>query len=285
MSDIDRISSSSQEAARDAQVADQKKTKILEKNATQYGAGQKGVLQDKKLKSSFDDVLKNVSDQGAQVFAPDAKFDSRLKEVQKDKDHSSSERDTEDDRKEPKKSEGTKENKETSQSVKERVVAKHGSGEQKQDSGSGSGEQREGRSGQGFSQKGESARMFAAEQKKAQTGPAPTPEMAGLNFQTVTPPEATEVPRELPKAVLDQIIQYVRIGLNKELNKEIQVDFHDQVFNGLRLKVTAHGKEVSVEFIVPNRAVQDCFKQEREKIALALGEKGVDVRSITVTLL
>ncbi|KAB2837421.1 hypothetical protein F9K50_11085 [bacterium] len=99
----------------------------------------------------------------------------------------------------------------------------------------------------------------------------------------MTPPEAPAAPRELPKALLDQIVQSVTIIQKGDLQKEIQIDFHDKIFHGLKLKVTSQGQEVSVEFLVPNRTVEETFKQERENIALALGEKGVDVRSIDVT--
>lgn len=288
MSEVDRPSAS-QDAIRAQQIADHKKQKSVEKTATQFGAQQqKGVGQDKKLQSSpFDEVLKSASEQGAQNFAPEAKFDSRLKEVQRERENtSSSDRDREDDGKDSKKkTEGSRESKENSaQSVKERVMAKHGSEGQKQDSGGGSGEQRDGRSGQGFAQKGSAARFQEAGSKKADLAPAPTPQMPKLDLQTAAQIDAVHAPRELPKAVLDQIVQYVRIGVNKELNKEIQIDFNDQVFNGLKLKVVSHGKEVSVEFTVPNRSALDCFKQEREKLALTLGEKGIDVRSITVQM-
>jgi hypothetical protein len=282
MSEVDRPSAN-QEAVRAAQIADQRKTKQSEKTATQYGSQRGVAAEGKKISSAFDDVLKNVSEQGAPAFAQDAKFDSRLKEIQGDQEHSSDREDKEEDKKDTKKSEASRETKETSQTGREKVLAKQGSGEQKQDSGGGSGEQKEGKSGQGFQQKSQSAQNFM-ELKKNQPAPAPGPEMQRLGQPSTELVGSTQTTRELPKAVLDQIVQYVRIGLNKDLNKEIQIDFHDQFFNGLKLKVTSHGKEVSVEFIAQNRSVKDCFQQERENIALALGEKGIDVRSITVTM-
>ncbi|HKX11960.1 MAG TPA: hypothetical protein VJP40_02315 [bacterium] len=282
--------SAGEEARAAARAADNKKTKQAQTLAGQQGALQSGQgQQSKKLQASpFDELLKNASESGqaSNLLPPENKFDSRLKEAAHDEDrHSSSDRDkTEDDKKSSdNKPDAGKKNKDTGLTARERVLGKHSSGDQ--GSGGGSGEKREGGSGQKNMQRdSQTSQNFAADLRRRDPAPAPVPvEFQKIQQIDVTKIEAPEAPRELPKALLDQIVQSVTIVQKKDLSKEIQIDFHDSVFNGLRLKVTAQGKEVSVEFLVPNRSVEETFKNERENIALALGEKGVDVRSIKVT--
>ncbi|MFO1464568.1 MAG: hypothetical protein U1F66_12410 [bacterium] len=279
--------SASEEARAAALAADQKKTKQTQNLAGQQGAMAQGAVQDKKLRASpFDEALKTASDQSAaNLLPPENKFDSRLKEVHRDEERSS-DRDKDDDRKPGDKAEAGKKTKEPASGVRERVLGKHSSGEQ-QGSGSDSGGKREGGGGsqqRGMQKDSATAQAFASDLKRRDPAPAPVPmDMPKLQPMQVTPPEAAAAPRELPKALLDQIVQSVTIIQKGDLSKEMQIDFHDKVFHGLKLKVTTHGKEVSVEFLVPNRSVEETFKQERENIALALGEKGVDVRSIQVT--
>jgi hypothetical protein len=283
--------SAGEEARAAARAAENKKTKPQTQNlAGQQGALQSGQAnQGKKLENKFDEMLKHAAETGsaANLLPPENKFDSRLKEITREDDRGGggSDRDKADDDKKAgdSKSDAGRKSKDTGLSARERVLGKHSSGEQ--GSGGGSGEKREGGSGQrGMSKDSQTAQNFAADLRRRDPAPAPVPvEFQKIQQIDVTKVEAAEAPRELPKALLDQIVQSVTIVHKKDLSKEIQIDFHDSVFNGLRLKVTAQGKEVSVEFLVPNRAVEETFKNERENIALALGEKGVDVRSIKVT--
>jgi len=277
--------SASEEARAAALSADLKKSKQTQNLAGQQGSKAAGLGQTKNLKSSaFDDLLRNASsDQdAANLLPPENKFDSRLKEASSD-DERSSDQDKEDDAKPSDKSDAGKKTKEPASGVKERVLAKQSSGEQ-QGSGSDSGGKKEGGSQRGFQKDTGNAQAFASDLKRRDPVPAPVPtEIAKIQQPTITAPEAAEAPREMPKALLDQIVQSVTIINKADLNKEIQIEFHDRIFNGLKLKVSAQGKEISVEFIVPNRTVEETFKNERENIALALGEKGVDVRSIHVT--
>ena len=285
--------SAGEEARAAARAAENKKTKQTQNLAGQQGALQSGQAgQNKKLSgsSSFEEMLKTAEQGSASnLLPPEQKFDSRLKEITREDDRhsSSSDRDkAEDDKKAAdNKPEGGKKSKDTGLTARERVLGKHSSGEQ--GSGGGSGEKREGGGGQrGFQKDSQSSQNFAADLRRRDPAPAPVPmEFQKIQQVDVSKIEAPEAPRELPKALLDQIVQSVTIVQKKDLSKEIQIDFHDSVFNGLRLKVTAQGKEVSVEFLVPNRTVEETFKHERENIALALGEKGVDVRSIKVTRL
>jgi hypothetical protein len=280
--------SASEEAAAMARRSDATRDKKTEsKAAAQASQGQKVAGQEKQLKSSFDDVLSKLSEGNAPTVSQEAaKFDSKLQEAHRDQDHSSS-RDHDDDKKPTDKADAGKKTKEGSETARERVVGKSHSGQGgQQDSGKGGGEEKGG-GGRGFGQKNQAA--LAKEQaqmqdfQKMQAAPAPAP-MPMQAVATAAPAETVAAPRELPKPLLEQIINYVRIGLDKKLNKVMEIEFKDQVFNGLQLKVTSHGKEVSIEFIVPNRSVRECFLQERENLAMTLGEKGIDCRDIVVSM-
>ena len=285
--------SAGEEAAAAARRADQTRVKKTESSAIQQGAqGKKGGGSTKELKSTFDDVLSKMSETPTTALPQEAKFDSRLKEVQRDQEHSSSDRDSDDEKKPKEKSEGSKKTKDPSDIGRERVMAKHeGGGQKQQDSGKGSGDGKGEQKGGGFQQKSQAQlaqdQSQTEELRRLQQGQAnvPAPGLTPAQLQNVNPEVvALEAPKELPKAMLQQIISHVRLGVDKNLNKMMEIDLHDEVFQGLQLRVTSHGKEVSVEFIAPNRSVKDCFMQEREKIAMALGEKGVEVRDIMVTM-
>lgn len=283
--------SAGEEAAAAARRADATRDKKTENMATQQGLhGKKVPGQEKNLKSSFDDMLSKLSESSTPSANQEAaKFDSKLQEIHREQDQSgSSDRDKDDDKKPKEKSDAGKKTKEGSEITKERVVGKHQSGQGQQDSGKGGGEEKGGQGGGRQSQN--KAQSIAREQAQAeelrnmQAAPAPAPPAPLQALNQVVAPEAVTAPRELPKALLDQIISHVRIGRDKDMNKVMEIEFQDQYFNGLQLRVTSHGKEVSVEFIVPNRSVKETFLQERENLAMTLGEKGIDCRAITVTL-
>lgn len=287
MSDHTRISSAEQ-AAKDSIAASQKKVKIknAQKATTQHqGTQAKGGEGTKKLQSSFDDMLDNVSGQNTPMVSPEAKFDSALRGIQHEDDDSSSDQDGEEneDKETKTKNKGEKSltSREGTAGIRGRVTAKQSLKDQGEGGSSGRQDQQSDKSAQDKMPLSERMRGSAP---KAEPGPAPSPIFGMGQAGAVKAPEATIKPRTLPKAVLDQIVQSVTIARSKELGKEIQIDFKDNFFNGLKLKVTAKDNEISIEFLCPNRDVEATFKNERDKIASILGNKDIDVRSINVTL-
>lgn len=286
-SEINRPSGSelAQQQAR-AKDASKRKTqaKQMDKAAGQHAAGKQGQQQvqgqGKKLKSAFDNVLDSLADQATPMALPESKFDSKLKEIQRDDDRSAGDRDGEDeDNKTKDKSEKSESSRETASGSKRRIGAKHGL----KDRGSGSGGDKEGQ--KGSQDKSAASNLLKRQMVKPEPMPAPSP-MGPAGPANLTPEvQSAQAARELPKALLDQIIQSVTIIKGKDLKKEMHIDFNDNFFNGLKLKVVSQNGEVSIEFLVPNRSVQDTFNNEKEKIAAALGEKDIDVRSIDITLL
>ncbi len=91
--------------------------------------------------------------------------------------------------------------------------------------------------------------------------------------------------REIPKQVLDQIVQYVRVGLNKDLNKEIQVDLSEKIFKGLSLRVSSNRGLIQVSFLTGNAEVRRLFEASKNQIAQELKQKGIQVEKIQVQFL
>lgn len=287
MSEVNRTSANEQARA-DAIKAAQKKTKSdpVKTSGSQTQSGQQAAKgTGKNLKSAFDNVLDSLHEGQAVPMssAEVSKFDGKLSEARRDDERESRDDSKDDDKKKVRDGgEKTENSRENTGGIKGRVAAKQNFQGQGQGSGS-----EDGREGQPQNKEGETTMGQQGQDpalKKGQNTPAPSPV---FNFQKVAEVQAVDsvaAPKGLPKAVLDQIVQSVTIMRNKELGEEIQIDFHDNFFNGLKLRVSSKNKEVNIEFIVPNRDVEATFNGERDKIAAALGEKNIDVRSIRVTL-
>jgi len=86
----------------------------------------------------------------------------------------------------------------------------------------------------------------------------------------------------LSQQVLDKIIQNVRIGINRKGEKEIQIDLHERIFRGLKLRVTEKGGKVNVHFRMVDKKGRALFEKNSDAIRDALASKGIDVEEITV---
>ncbi len=87
----------------------------------------------------------------------------------------------------------------------------------------------------------------------------------------------------LTQAVLNQLVQYVRVGINRMGDKEIQIDLHEQIFKGLKLRVTSHEGKVDVHFMAADSKTRTLFEKNRDSIRDALEKKGILVEDIRVT--
>jgi hypothetical protein len=86
----------------------------------------------------------------------------------------------------------------------------------------------------------------------------------------------------LTQQVLDKIVQYVRIGINRAGNKEIQVDLHQKIFRGLKLRVVARGGKVTVHFRTADTKAREIFEHNSDALRDALSKKGIEVEEITI---
>ena len=52
--------------------------------------------------------------------------------------------------------------------------------------------------------------------------------------------------------MLDQIIQVIKVGMNKDDQKEIHLDLNEKVFRGLSLKITSKNGKVDLHWLFSN---------------------------------
>ncbi len=89
-------------------------------------------------------------------------------------------------------------------------------------------------------------------------------------------------PKMLPKAVLDQIVRYCRVITKTDGDKEIDMQLHDELFKGLRLKVSVTEGRVQATFITVSPEVGQLFRAQKSDLTRALEEKGIAVESLNV---
>ena len=88
---------------------------------------------------------------------------------------------------------------------------------------------------------------------------------------------------QMTQAILNQIVQYVRVGINRMGGKEMQIDLHEKIFRGLKLRVTSTAGKVEVHFIAADAQTRSVFEKQRDAIRDALEKKGIVVEDIRVT--
>jgi len=155
--------------------------------------------------------------------------------------------------------------------AEQRVVAKHST---KEHGGRGGG-----KGGKGGSFEG---RRGVATRSKAE-GLKQAPAHLRAQFANKLVQAAKQPSRALTQQVLNQIVQYVRIGINSNDEKEILVDLHERIFKGLKLRVATKGKgKVTVNFTTADSEVRSLFLANRGDIRDALERSGIDVDEITV---
>ena len=87
----------------------------------------------------------------------------------------------------------------------------------------------------------------------------------------------------LSQEILNKVVQYVRMGVNTKGEKEIQLDLHQKIFRGLKLRVTEKDGKVNVHFSTFDKKGRAVFEKSSDEIRDALSKKGIDVGEIVVT--
>jgi hypothetical protein len=88
---------------------------------------------------------------------------------------------------------------------------------------------------------------------------------------------------QLSQQVLNQIVQYVKIGLNRQGEKEIQVELNEKVFRGLKLRVISREGRVAVHMRTFDSKGRRSLEKNKGAIRDALTSKGIDVDEILVS--
>jgi len=87
----------------------------------------------------------------------------------------------------------------------------------------------------------------------------------------------------LTQHVLNKLVQFVRVGINREGEKEIQVELSERIFRGLKLRVIARGGRVAVHLRTSDPKGKKAFEDNEEAIRDALSKKGIDVDEIVIS--
>ncbi len=159
--------------------------------------------------------------------------------------------------------------------AEQRVVAKHGLKDR--DSGGQSGER--GHGGGGFM-----GRRDTGGKSTRQLSSSHTPVQLRAQFARNLAKAARMPENVFTQHVLNQIVRYVRIGINAEGEKEMRLELHEKIFRGVRLRVSTKGKgKVVVHFTTSDAEAREAFMKQRDAIRGALAKKGIEVAEITIT--
>ena len=100
--------------------------------------------------------------------------------------------------------------------------------------------------------------------------------------QGAIPPEKLSGPR-LTKTVLEEIVQWVRLGMNQHLGKEMEIQFKKDFFRGLKLKVSLKNGKVHVWFgCNHDKSVHQLMSGEKSTLQQLLLDKNIPVAEIVV---
>ena len=105
----------------------------------------------------------------------------------------------------------------------------------------------------------------------------------GKQLQAAMSKAGNAVPKTISQEVLNQLVQYVRLGLSREGGKEIELQLHEKVFKGLRLRLSSNHGKVEVHFMAATAEVRELFTREASRIKGELIAKGVAVETIQVS--
>ncbi len=187
---------------------------------------------------------------------------------------------------------GGSERKESTQKAKEaeqRVVSKEGRGGQSQSHSGQGGQQGAGQQSKGQSQsqaKGQPEK--ATQQQQAKEAPksfvnqaaATTSETSGTTQTAASAP----LPKAIPQRILDQIVSYARLVTRKGGETEMELALRDEVFKGLRMRISTKNGKISATFVTSSKDVRDLFNNEKRALNHELTEKGLAVESIDVIM-
>ena len=234
----------------------------------------------KEQKSAFDELLEKSRAQQGQF---DARFQSQ-KTTQQGVNEADSQQEKRRHEKEDKDKEEKKESKGDGATDRShvdtghrKVVAKGGTGE-REGHGSGSGESRGGGS---FEKKSTSKNVELGKGEKARVGNFTNAE----KFQQMLSKEVAQSNSRanLSPELIRELVRYVRMGVNRLGEKELQMDLHEEVFKGLKLHLTSAGGKVKVHFLTADGDTRRLFANSIPSLEKSLKEKGVLVESIQVS--
>lgn len=107
-------------------------------------------------------------------------------------------------------------------------------------------------------------------------------ELLAVRSLTSTAAKPQRAPEVLSKAVLDQIVQYCRLTTKTDGDKELEMQLHEVIFKGLKIRVSVTEGKVDATFVTQSEEVKKLFNSQKNEIRKALAEKGIEVKNINV---
>ena len=107
-----------------------------------------------------------------------------------------------------------------------------------------------------------------------------------MRSRTLERPSASAGPapmgKALPKKVIDEVVQAVRVGVNRAGDKEVQLDLKSNVLEGLRIKVSVHDNKVMTVLEVSSYSVKNTLETHMSELRQALEQKGITMAQVDI---
>jgi hypothetical protein len=91
-----------------------------------------------------------------------------------------------------------------------------------------------------------------------------------------------KVERSLPRQVIDEVVQAVRVGVNRAGDKELQFDLKSNVLDGMTIRVSIHEGKVVTILEAASRDVKDKLESHVGELMHTLTQKGLQVANVEV---
>ncbi len=88
---------------------------------------------------------------------------------------------------------------------------------------------------------------------------------------------------EMIQHILDKIIQFAKVGINHDGDKEIQLELNEKICKGMKLRIISKKGKVHAEFKTDKEDVKQVLHSHNEKLLSRLKRKGIDIDEIIIS--
>ena len=88
--------------------------------------------------------------------------------------------------------------------------------------------------------------------------------------------------KQLPQEVLQQIVERVMVGINKEGLNEFHIEFKNNILAGSSLRLTAQDGKISAHFHTNDKNISRLLKASEGQLARAFSKKGLTLEKLEV---
>jgi len=87
---------------------------------------------------------------------------------------------------------------------------------------------------------------------------------------------------KLPRKVMDEVVQAVRVGVNRMGDKEVQFDLKSNVMDGMRVRVSMHENKVMTTLEVTTLDAKNLLEANLGELKQMLAQKGLDIADVNI---